>query len=172
MQFWKTPGPSPLTRLAKIPAMDKCKSDEDWKSSLRPTTYQVLRKKATEPAGVRKANGGFDDTFDEGTYVCAGCRQPLYESSHKFDCGCGWPGFWTNIQDAVYEEKDADGRRCEILCSGCGGHLGHVFRGEGFRNPEPNERHCVNSCSLAFIPTGKTDAEAIECTYSGMVYGG
>lgn len=51
----------------------------------------------------------------------AGCRTPLYEDSHKFDCGCGWPGFWTNIQDAVYEEKDADGRRCEILCSGCGG---------------------------------------------------
>ncbi|CAN0484566.1 unnamed protein product, partial [Discosporangium mesarthrocarpum] len=51
-------------------------------------------------------------------------------------------------------------------------HLGHVFRGEGFKNPEPNERHCVNSCALAFIPKGKTDAEAVECTYNGMVYGG
>ena len=53
--------------------------------------------------------------------VITGCRTPLYEDSHKFDCGCGWPGFWTNIQDAVFEKKDADGRRAEIMCSGCSG---------------------------------------------------
>ncbi|CAM9577541.1 unnamed protein product [Pylaiella littoralis] len=173
MVFWKPPPTSEHTRLAKKPALDKCKPDAEWKEELGPNTFQVLRGKATEPAGVRKAQGGFDDVFDKGTYVCAGCRTPLYEDSHKFDCGCGWPGFWTNIQDAVYEEKDADGRRCEILCSGCGGHLGHVFRGEGFGNPEPNERHCVNSVSLAFIPEGKTDGpDAVECTYTGGVYGG
>ncbi|CAM9737901.1 unnamed protein product, partial [Phaeothamnion confervicola] len=131
---------------------------------------QVLRRKATEPRGVSAAKGGFDDVFDKGTYECAGCGAPLYESSHKFDCGCGWPGFWTNIKDQVYEIVDKDGYRVEILCAHCDGHLGHVFRNEGFSNPPPNERHCVNSVSIAFKPEGADVAQ--PCTYEGPVYGG
>jgi peptide-methionine (R)-S-oxide reductase len=69
----------------------------------------------------------------------------------KFDCGCGWPGFWTCLPKAVREEADADGRRVELLCNACNGHLGHVFRNEGFSNPPPNERHCINSVSLRFV---------------------
>ena len=95
----------------------------------------VLRRKATEPGhAVKIANGGFDDLEDEGTYVCAGCANPLFTSQMKFDCGCGWPGFWGCIPDAIYEEVDADGMRVEVLCNGCNGHVGHVFRGENFRN--------------------------------------
>jgi peptide-methionine (R)-S-oxide reductase len=135
---------------------------------------QVLRRKATEPGHqVRVANGGFDDLEEEGVYVCAGCSQPLFTSQMKFDCGCGWPGFWGVIPDAIYEERDADGFRVEILCNGCNGHVGHVFRGEGFRNAGDtenyDERHCANSCSLAFVPAGSTEQR--RCTYNGQVFG-
>ena len=107
----------------------------------------MLRQKGTD-----RAHTGKYDAFYEpgGVYVCCGCGSPLYESRMKYDCGCGWPGFWTNIPKAVREEGDADGRRVEILCNACNGHLGHVFRGEGYSNPPPNERHCVNSTSLVF----------------------
>ena len=94
---------------------------------------QVLRRKATEPGHmVNIANGGFDDLEEAGTYVCAGCSEPLYTSAMKFDCGCGWPGFWACLPNAIYEVRDADGFRVEILCNSCNGHVGHVFRGEGF----------------------------------------
>ena len=162
----------PATNLAKTPAMDKTKSDSEWSQLLNPTQFKVLRKKATEPRLVTVAKGGWDDHYEKGTYVCQGCKTPLYTSEHKFDCGCGWPGFWTNIKDAVYEKQDADGFRCEILCAHCDGHLGHVFRGEGFSNPAPNERHCVNGVALGFIPEGKTEADTIPSSYEGSVYGG
>eukprot|EP00658_Telonema_sp_P-2_P082436 TRINITY_DN8715_c0_g2_i4.p1 TRINITY_DN8715_c0_g2~~TRINITY_DN8715_c0_g2_i4.p1 ORF type:complete len:187 (-),score=0.76 TRINITY_DN8715_c0_g2_i4:362-922(-) len=101
---------------------------------------------------------GFDDHYDVGEYHCAGCETLLYTSRMKFDCGCGWPGFWDCVPGAVREHSDADGRRVEILCTACNGHLGHVFRGEGFDNPPPNERHCVNSTSLVFIKTEDSDS--------------
>ena len=86
----------------------KDKSDDEWKKmvnegSLTPQQYFVLRHKATEPAGVTMSAGGFDDHEDTGTYVCAGCKTPVYTSAMKFDCGCGWPGFYGNIEGAVYE---------------------------------------------------------------------
>jgi len=142
--------------------------DAHWKSVLPENQFRVLRKKSTEPRGITKAKGGFDDFFEKGTYICAACKTPLYTSEMKFDCGCGWPGFWTNIKDAVAENTDKDGHRTEITCSACRSHLGHVFRNEGFSNPPPNERHCVNSLSLSFIPAGST-AE-ISCSYRGPVY--
>ena len=131
---------------------------------------QVLRRKATEPGHmVNIANGGFDDLEEAGTYVCAGCSEPLYTSAMKFD----WPGFWACLPNAIYEVRDADGFRVEILCNSCNGHVGHVFRGEGFRNAGDvdnyDERHCANSCSLAFIPEGGTEQR--RCTYSGQVFG-
>ena len=142
--------------------------DKHWASVLTEAQFKVMRLKRTEPRGITRAKGGFDDVFDKGTFICAACKTPLYASSMKFDCGCGWPGFWTNLPGAVAENRDADGHRCEITCAACRGHLGHVFRGEGFSNPEPNERHCVNSLSLSFVP--ETSKEEIRCTYNGPVY--
>jgi peptide-methionine (R)-S-oxide reductase len=143
MQFWATPGPSEDSEVLLKPINDKLKSDAEYRKSLKPVEYMVLREKATEPRGVNMAKGGWDDHFEKGQYVCAGCGSPLYDSSHKFDCGCGWPGFWSCLPESVYEERDADGSRAEIMCAHCSGHLGHVFRNEGFKNPV-NERHCVN----------------------------
>lgn len=127
--------------------------DAQWRQKLTPAAYRVLRQKATEPVG-----GPLDNFFSPGDYLCAGCRTPLYTSSMKFACGCGWPGFWDCLPGAVREVPDPDGHRTEIVCHACNSHLGHVFRGEGFRNPPPNERHCVNSISLVFNPA-KTDSE-------------
>ncbi len=168
--FGGTPAPDPATNLAATPTLSKVKSDEEWKKILNPTQFKVLRRKATEPRKVTVAKGGWDDHTAKGTYVCSGCQTPLYTSAMKFDCGCGWPGFWTNIKDKVYEQRDADGFRCEILCAECDGHLGHVFRNEGFGNPPPDERHCVNSVSVAFVPEGKDEVQ--PCTYEGPVYEG
>ncbi|CAE7168323.1 MSRB5 [Symbiodinium pilosum] len=148
-------------------------SEKEWSDKLRTNVFKVLRKKATEPGHRIKFPQGFDDHNDSGIYICAGCfaagqQVPLYTSSMKFDCGCGWPGFWTNVQGAVYEQRDADGRRCEILCSKCEGHMGHVFRGEGFGYCT-DERHCVNSLSLVFLPA--KGGEAVAPSYTGPVFG-
>ena len=159
---------SALSATSLKPSAHISMQDSEWRSRLSKVQYEVLREARTEPRGVTIAKGGFDDHFlPNGTYLCAACDTPLYESTMKFDCGCGWPGFWTNIPQAVTERADDDGSgRVEIICSACCSHLGHLFRGEGFKNPEPNERHCVNSVSLKF----KLDDKITPCTYNGPVY--
>ena len=141
---------------------------DSFRKKLTPVQFEVLRQARTEPRGIGKSKGGFDDHFvPGGTYICAACDSPLYLSSMKFDCGCGWPGFWTSIAKAVTERPDEDGRRTEILCAKCESHLGQVFRGDSFKNPPPNERHCVNSVSLKFVDK---DGIVTPCTYNGPVY--
>ena len=121
-------------------------SDAEWQKLLTQEEFRILRKKGTEYPGTGEYNKFYPK---EGTFHCAGCHAPLYTAKQKFDSGCGWPAFYDNVPGAVTEVPDADGMRIEIICSNCGGHLGHTFKGEGFPTPT-NERHCVNSVSIKF----------------------
>ncbi len=118
-------------------------------NSLEGIEKYVLLEEGTEYAFT----GAYHDNKEEGTYICKQCNQPLFRSTDKFNSRTGWPSFDDFIADAVTEVPDRDGRRVEIECSNCGGHLGHVFRGEGF-TPK-STRHCVNSASLNFVAEAK-----------------
>ncbi|KAK6337120.1 hypothetical protein TWF718_009905 [Orbilia javanica] len=121
------------------------KSDQEWRTVLSREQFRILRQKGTEAPG----SGEYDKSFDSGTYNCAACDFPLYKSTTKFKSGCGWPAFYEGIPGAIKRNEDNSFGmvRTEIVCSNCGGHLGHVFKGEGYKTPT-DERHCVNSISL------------------------
>lgn len=125
------------------------KSDDEWKKELSPERYDVLRKKGNETP----FSGEYDSRFDPGTYSCAACGTALFDSDKKFDAHCGWPSFYDAKPGAVeFHADDSFGMsRTEVTCSTCGGHLGHIFEGEGFDTPT-DQRYCINSLSLKFKP--------------------
>ncbi|RKP04581.1 peptide methionine sulfoxide reductase msrB [Thamnocephalis sphaerospora] len=127
--------------------MSQQRSEEEWRAVLSPEQFRVLRQQGTEAPNT----GEYCKHKETGVYGCAGCGTPLYRSSTKFDSGCGWPAFFDAIPGAVtrHEDTSLGTVRTEIRCAACNGHLGHVFKGEGFRTPT-DERHCVNSVSLKF----------------------
>jgi peptide-methionine (R)-S-oxide reductase len=114
-------------------------------NKLSPEEEIVIEQKATEPP----FSGEFDNFFEEGTFICRRCNSPLFSSKSKFNSGCGWPSFDEYFPGKVKRIPDKDGFRTEIICSNCGGHLGHVFLKEGL-TPK-NTRHCVNSLSIKFV---------------------
>ncbi|KAK4549316.1 Peptide methionine sulfoxide reductase B2, chloroplastic [Oleoguttula mirabilis] len=126
------------------------KSDSEWQAQLSPEQFRVLRKQGTEAPFVGKYDKHAPTT---GVYTCAGCSAPLYTADQKFKSGCGWPAFYDTVPGAVTRHTDRTFgmERIEIVCTNCGGHLGHVFKGEGYPTPT-DERHCVNSVSLSFSP--------------------
>ena len=123
------------------------KTDAEWKQLLTQEEYYVLRQKGTERRGGEY--DGFYPPAGEGYFACRACRSPLYSAEAKFKSGCGWPAFDKCYAGRVAINVDADGRRIEITCAACAGHLGHVFHGE--RMTPTNERHCVNSLSVKYV---------------------
>jgi peptide-methionine (R)-S-oxide reductase len=128
------------------------KSDDEWRQLLSAEQYHILRE-----AGTERPNGRIYKEFKQqgaGSYHCAGCNALLFSSKEKFDSDCGWPSFYDpakaeNVE--IREDISLGMTRTEVLCARCGGHLGHVFEGEGFNTPT-DKRYCINGGGLRFVP--------------------
>lgn len=124
------------------------RSDEEWRQSLTPKQYHVLREKGTDPA----FSGEYTHPGHQGMFRCAGCGAELFSSETQFDSGSGWPSFTAPVDPAnveLDEDRSLGTRRTEVLCSRCGGHLGHVFED----GPKPTgQRWCINSTSIDLDP--------------------
>lgn len=148
-EVMKTQETAPAPPAAKVE-----KTDAEWKAILTPEQYRVLRQAGTEPAHSAvykqfKEQGG-------GTYYCAGCGAELFSSKHKFDSHCGWPSFYdaSDNKNVILKDDLSFGMiRTEVLCAKCNGHLGHLFKGEGFDTPK-DQRYCINGVTLLFVPEG------------------
>jgi len=126
------------------------KSEQEWKDTLTPEQYHVLREKGTEQAFT----GKYWNLKEDGSYLCAGCGAELFNADQKFESGCGWPSFFDALdKHKIVEHEDTSHgmRRVEVTCANCGGHLGHVFPD----GPRPTGlRYCINSASLDFKKGG------------------
>jgi peptide-methionine (R)-S-oxide reductase len=124
------------------------KTDAEWRSQLNDQEYHVLRKSGTE----RAFTGTYYKHDEVGTYICNGCDAPLFDSTHKYHSGCGWPSFWSELETAAITrvmDYNHNMIRVELRCSSCDSHLGHIFKD----GPEPSgERYCINSVCLKFVP--------------------
>lgn len=144
-------GHTPWSRIRHkrdLPERSVVKTDDEWRATLPPLSYQVLRHAATEPPGSSE----YEDLDAEGTYLCAGCGAVLFNSQTKFASGCGWPSFYAPVASAPIEEH-TDYKmilpRTEVVCSSCGGHLGHVFSD----GPPPTHlRYCINGAAITLAP--------------------
>lgn len=124
------------------------KTEVEWRKTLTPEQFRVLRQHGTERAGT----SALDKQYGEGTYVCAGCGLPLFTSDAKFNSGTGWPSFFTPIEGAIATSTDKSlfMTRVEVHCRRCGGHLGHVFDD----GPKPTgKRYCMNGVAMTFLPS-------------------
>jgi peptide-methionine (R)-S-oxide reductase len=135
------------------------KTDAEWKKQLTPEQYRILRE-----AGTERANGEVYKEFKhqgKGTYHCAGCNALLFSSDQKFDSGCGWPSFYdpAKAENVTLKEDSTMGMtRIEVNCAKCGGHLGHVFKGEGYNTPT-DQRFCINGGGLIYVPAKSSEKE-------------
>ena len=156
-------------------------SEAGWMTVLSPNQFAVLRSAATEPPGYSAETEGeleFELNREyrtkypqDGAYACVGCGVPLYHARQKFSSGCGWPAFYDGIEGAIEERPDEDGSgSIEIVCANCKGHLGHVFKNEGFPTPT-DARHCVNGICLRYDPSA-AQPDSIEAVPAGLRLGG
>tara|TARA_R110002012_G_scaffold66701_3_gene174368 strand:+ start:7729 stop:8223 length:495 start_codon:yes stop_codon:yes gene_type:complete len=146
--FFSCNSPAQKGKTAEKETFSVNKTDAEWKAQLSPEEYQVLRHEGTE----RAFSSDLNDNHKKGTYVCAGCGTPVFESKHKFDSGTGWPSFDRAIEGNVaYSTDNKLGyTRTEEHCAVCGGHLGHVF--DDGPEETTGKRHCINGVALNFIP--------------------
>ncbi|GAB4364603.1 MAG: peptide-methionine (R)-S-oxide reductase MsrB [Elainellaceae cyanobacterium] len=136
-----------LAGMATEKTFEINKSEDEWRATLSPEQFRVLRKHGTERAGTSP----LDKNYQDGTYICAGCSLPLFSSDTKFNSGTGWPSFNAPIEGNVETSVDRSlfMSRTEVHCSRCGGHLGHVFN-DG--PPPTGQRYCMNGVALDFVP--------------------
>jgi len=143
-----TPAPDTSATAARQPTYPKARTDEQWRESLSPQEYQVLRLAGTE----RAHTGEYTDTHEVGVYSCRACGTELFRSEQKFDSHCGWPSFYSALAGDRIEEiedRSSGSVRTEVRCAACGSHMGHVFAGEGYGTPT-DLRYCINSISMRF----------------------